>query len=115
MDVSNFVASEALRTAARKLAERKLTGNQLRDAKNFIKAAFRTGRQVEALMARLETVADVNVSAEDRAQLTTLSVADIQRVRADRAAGMTLQQIATKYRIGQTTVWRYCNGPKGAA
>lgn len=46
-----YVASQTLRGEARQLAELKLTGERLREAKQFIYRSRRTEREIDALMA----------------------------------------------------------------
>ena len=114
--VFDAIATLAMRTEAVKLAERKLTGEKLRGAKGFIHGSRRTGDQIEQLVKRLEGLPDV--ATERKAlpgQRSVLSDEEIERMCADRAAGVKLRELAPKYGVSIATASRICRLRRGGA
>jgi DNA invertase Pin-like site-specific DNA recombinase len=100
-----------VRTEAMHIAERKLSGDRLQQAKKFIFARRRMEGDLKALTARLSTLPDIACDPAARVKLRSLSAADIERMRADRVAGAAYRELAEKYGVSESSAWRYCNEP----
>lgn len=102
------LATRELQKAALELAERKLSGQQLREAKAFITGHWRKGNQLNNLVARLETLPDIVKPGQPiRQKLRLRGEAEINQMRNEREAGDSIRKIATRHGIAYTTARRY--------
>jgi AraC-like DNA-binding protein len=112
--VDSFVASGADRALVRRLAQRKLTGEKLQQIQSFIAGFRRSTKDLEQLRSRLECLPDLPQDANRRTRLLSVSDADVQRLRAERAAGASLRDLAARFGVSTSTVRRIC-AREGAA
>jgi hypothetical protein len=106
-----MIVSNALRTRALQLATKKLKGDRLLQTHLFIQNKSRLVPDIERLIRRLEPLPDTE---RDAPRFAVISDAQVNQLRADRAAGATIQKLATQYGISTYKVTRICKDtPRG--
>jgi hypothetical protein len=112
--VHNMSATSEEKVAASDLAERKLSGLKLREAKAFIWRSRRSKRDVAQLVSRLEFLPDLPKEKEPvpNGRPSIFGPAMIRMMQADRKAGMSYGRIAKKYSVSYSTAYRKTCAPE---
>lgn len=98
------LVTKDLRARVAFLAERKLSGQKLKDAKGFIVRA-RSRKPLENLVARLELLPD-----KDGENSNLIYGPEARaRIRAARASGMTIAEVCRRWSISHETLYRIMN------
>lgn len=96
------------RFRAYRLIDAKLTGDKWAQALSFVHGT-RKGSAIERLCERLETLPDVprTVAASSR-----LSAAQVKAIREARSAGAKAAELAERFGISISSVYRICDGSR---
>lgn len=93
-----------LREEALALASRKMAGQRLKDAKQFLLWHRRSPESIEKFMARIVGLPDLDIDPADRQHVSGVSAGERARMQDERDAGDTLRVIAARHHLSPGAV-----------